>query len=69
MKIIIDTETEKKEQKRKQREEALREQNLENLEIVCDPVFLIPTTILLFLIFWFGSPIGDVCRQALASGS
>ena len=70
MKIIIDTENKKKNKEEKERDDALwKQEQEERLAIACDSVFLIPTTILLFLIFWFGSPVGDVCRQALASGS
>lgn len=70
MKIIIDTENEKKSKEEKEREEALwKQEQEERLAIACDPVFLIPTTILLFLIFWFGSPIGEYLRQLLVNGS
>lgn len=69
MKIIIDTENEKKSKEEKEREEALwKQEQEERLAIACDPVFLIPTAILLFLIFWFGGPIGEYLRQLLANG-
>ncbi len=69
MKIIIDTENEKKSKEEKEREEALwKQEQEERLAIACDHVFLIPTAILLFLIFWFGSPIGEYLRQLLANG-
>lgn len=67
MKIIIDTESEKKEALRKQKEEALHEQSSEFTEIACDPMFLIPTTIIIFILFWV-SPLGDACRKILANG-
>lgn len=70
MKIIIDTENKKKNKEEKERDEALwKQEQEERLAIACDSVFLIPTTILLFLIFWFGSPIGEYLRQLLVNGS
>lgn len=67
MKIIIDTESEKKEILRQQKEEALHKQSSEIIELICDPIFLIPATIIYFIVFWVG-PLGDVCRRALANG-
>lgn len=61
--IIIDTENKEK----KQKENLRRKQEIDQVQwVLSEPLFYIPTAILLFVIFLF-SPVGAGCRQILTN--